>query len=77
MGLELKTPRDDITRGIGQLTEALAYGYDRAALVTTLHNTKYIDRVVFDKFGYILLGIDSKAEVHTVAGKTSSESSRL
>ncbi len=66
MGLELKTPNDDITRGIGQLSEALAYGYSRAALVTTLHNAKYIDRVVFDKFGFILLGIDSKGEVHQV-----------
>jgi len=66
MGLELKTPRDDITRGIGQLTEALAYGYDRAALVTTLHNAKRIDGLVFDKFGIVLLGIDSKGEVHQV-----------
>lgn len=77
MGLELKTPRDDVTRGIGQLTEALAYGYDRAALVTTLHKTKDIDRVVFDKFGFLLFAIDSKAEVHQVTGNTSAESSRL
>ena len=30
MALELKTPRDDITRWIGQLAEALAYGTPRS-----------------------------------------------
>ena len=35
MALELKKPQDDITRGIGQLSEALAYGYDQVAMVTT------------------------------------------
>lgn len=66
MGLELKTPRDDIARGLGQITEALAYGYDKAALVTTLRNTKNIDKVVFNKFGFVLLGINSKGEVQQV-----------
>ena len=66
MALELKTPRDDITRGIGQLTEALVYGYDRAALVTTLRNTKSIDKTVFDRFGIAIFGIDSGAKVHQV-----------
>jgi hypothetical protein len=33
MALEIKTPRDDITRGIGQLAEALAYGYNQVAFV--------------------------------------------
>lgn len=35
MVLEIKTPKDDVTRGLGQLAEALAFGYDRAALITT------------------------------------------
>jgi len=35
MALEIKTPGDDITRGIGQLAEAQAYGYNQVALVTT------------------------------------------
>jgi hypothetical protein len=26
MAVEIKTPNDDVTRGIGQLAEALAYG---------------------------------------------------
>lgn len=43
MALELKTPRDDITRGIGQLAEALSYGYDKVAMVTTLRAARGID----------------------------------
>lgn len=60
MAIELKTPRDDITRGIGQLAEALAYGYDKAALVTTLNKAKKINLKVFDKMGFLLLAVDSK-----------------
>lgn len=66
MALELKTPRDDITRGIGQLTEALAYGYNQVALVTTLRNAKRIDPAVFDRLGMVLLGVDSKGKVQQV-----------
>jgi hypothetical protein len=63
MALELKTPRDDITRGIGQLAEALAYGYSQVALVTTLRTAKGIDSRVFDRLGFVLLGVDSKGNV--------------
>jgi hypothetical protein len=66
MTLELKTPTDDITRGIGQLAEALAYGYNQVALVTTLCNAKKIDPAVFDRLGMVLLGIDSKGNVQQV-----------
>lgn len=66
MALELKTPGDDITRGIGQLAGALAYGYNRVALVTTLRNAKKIDPAVFDKLGLVLLGVDSKGNVQQV-----------
>jgi len=66
MALELKTPQDDITRGIGQLAEALPYGYDRAVLVTTLRNAKKIDPAVFNRLGIVLLGIDSKGQVQQV-----------
>ena len=66
MALELKTPQDDITRGIGQLSEALAYGYNQVALVTTLRNAKRIDPAVFDRLGMVLLGIDSKGNVQQV-----------
>jgi hypothetical protein len=40
MALELKTPKDDVTRGLGQLAEALAYGYTSAVLVTTMRSAK-------------------------------------
>lgn len=63
MALELKTPRDDITRGIGQLAEALAYGYNYVAMVTTSRKANDIDSKVFDKLGLILLGVDSKGKV--------------
>jgi hypothetical protein len=66
MALELKTPRDDVTRGIGQLAEALAYGYNQVALVTTLRTAKKIDPAVFDKLGLVLLGIDLKGNVQQV-----------
>ena len=66
MALELKTPRDDVTRGIGQLAEALAYGYNQVALVTTLRTAKKIDSTVFDELGLVLLGVDSKGEVKQV-----------
>jgi hypothetical protein len=66
MALELKTPKDDVTRGIGQLAEALAYGYNQVALVTTLRNAKRIDPAVFDRLGLVLLGIDSKGNVQQV-----------
>lgn len=31
IALEIKTPRDDVTRGLGQLTEAIAFGYESSA----------------------------------------------
>ena len=66
IALEIKTPRDDVTRGLGQLTEAIAFGYDKAALVTTLNRAKKIDRKVFDKTGFLLLGVDSSGIVHQI-----------
>jgi hypothetical protein len=66
MALELKTPQDDITRGIGQLSEALAYGYDQVAMVTTMRAARDIDSKVFDKLGLVLLGVDSKGGVKQV-----------
>ncbi len=66
MALELKTPRDDVTRGIGQLAEALAYGYNEVALVTTMRAARNIDSKVFDKLGLVLLGVDSKGNVRQV-----------
>ena len=63
IALEIKTPRDDVTRGLGQLTEAIAFGYDKAALVTTMRKAKKINRTVFDKMGFLLLAVDSGGKV--------------
>ena len=46
----------------------MAYGYDRAVLVTTLSKAKKINSKVFDKMGFALLGIDSKGRVERLAG---------
>jgi len=68
IALEIKTPRDDVTRALGQLIEALAFGYDNAALVTTLSRASKIDKTVFAKIGFILLAIDSKGNVTRSGG---------
>jgi len=59
IAIESKTPRDDLARGIGQLAEALAFNYRRAALVTTLRNAEKINDCVFRRFSFILVGVDS------------------
>ena len=69
MALEIKTPGDDVTRGIGQLTEALAFGYDKAVLVTTLNKAKRINRKVFNINGFALLGVNSKGKVEQISAK--------
>ena len=46
MVLEIRTTSDDITRGISQLVEALAYGYNQVAFVTTLGNARRTDPTV-------------------------------
>jgi hypothetical protein len=65
MALEVKSGHDDPIRGIGQLVEALSHGYQSAALVTSLRHAKRLDREVF-KHGLVLLGVDSKAQIHQV-----------
>jgi hypothetical protein len=62
-----KTPKDDVTRGLGQLTEALAFGYDKAALVTTSSKAKKINGEVFDKTGFVLIAVNSKGKVTKLA----------
>lgn len=64
MALELKTPGDDLTRGLGQLAEASVFGYKACALVTTLRKAKRVDARAFDRLGLVLLGVDSKGQVH-------------
>ena len=66
IAIEIKTPRDDLARGIGQIAEALAFGYDKAVLITTLRNTKTINDSVFKRFGFGLIGVDSHGNIHVV-----------
>jgi hypothetical protein len=66
MALEIKTPNDDLTRGLGQLAEAVAFGYKACALVTTLRRAKRVHSEIFDRLGLILLGVDSKGQVHEI-----------
>jgi hypothetical protein len=66
MAIELKTPRDDITRGIGQLAEALAYDYCKTVMITTLRAARHIDTRVFDELGLLLLGVDSKGNIRQI-----------
>jgi hypothetical protein len=66
MALEIKTPGDDLTRGLGQLAEASVFGYKTCALVTTLRRAKHVDARAFDQLGFVLLGVDSKGQVHQV-----------
>jgi len=64
IAIEVKSPRDDIVRGVGQCFEALAAGYTRAALVTTLRVAKRLRKRVFQRRGLRLLGVDAKARIH-------------
>ena len=57
-----QTPRDDVTR-LGQWTEALAHGYDKATLVTTSGKAVKINRSVFNKMGCMLLAVGSKGKL--------------
>jgi hypothetical protein len=66
MAVEIKTPGDDLTRGLGQLAEASVFGYKTCALVTTLRKAKRIDARAFDRLGLVLLGVDSKGQVQEV-----------
>jgi predicted RecB family endonuclease len=64
IAIEVKSPRDDIIRGVGQCYEALAAGYTRAVLVTTLRVAKKLRKRVFQRRGLKLIGVDAKARVH-------------
>jgi hypothetical protein len=61
IAIEVKSPNDDIIRGIGQCTEALAAGYNRAVLVTTLRVARKLKKRVFQRRGLKLIGVDAKA----------------
>lgn len=64
IAIEVKSPRDDIVRGIGQCYEALAAGYSRVVLVTTLRIAKKLRKRVFQRRGMKLIGVDAKARIY-------------
>jgi len=64
IAIEVKSPPDDIIRGIGQCFEALAAGYNRAVLVTTLRVARKLKKRVFQRRRFKLLGVDAKARIH-------------
>jgi hypothetical protein len=66
IALEVKSGHDDIIRGLGQIAEAKAVGYDTVALVTSLRTARHIDAAVFNKLGFVLLGVDSGGHIHQV-----------
>jgi hypothetical protein len=64
IAIEVKSPSDDIIRGVGQCSEALAAGYNRAVLATTLRVAKKLRKRVFQRRGLKLIGVDAKARIH-------------
>ena len=64
IAIEVKSTRDDIVRGVGQCFEALAAGYNRAVLVTTLRVGKKLKKRVFQRRRFKLIGVDAKACIH-------------
>jgi len=64
IAIEVKSPRDDIIRGVGQCAEALAAGYNRAVLVTTLRVAKKLRKRVFQRRNLKLIGVDARARVY-------------
>jgi hypothetical protein len=66
LALEIKSGHDDVVRGLGQLSEALAHGYDSAALVLSLRHARTLNAAAFSKHNIVVLGVDSKAEIHQV-----------
>ena len=64
VAIEVKSPRDDVIRGIGQCYEAVCAGYPRAVLVTTLRVATRLRKRAFQRRGIRLIGVDSKARIH-------------
>jgi len=63
IAIELKSDRDDVLRGLGQLLEALAHGYNQALLVTSKQRAMRLDTKVFNHSGIGLGAVDSRNEV--------------
>ena len=64
IAIEIKSPSDDVVRGIGQCYEAVCAGYNRAVLVTTLRIARKLRKRTFQRRSIRLIGIDAKARIH-------------
>jgi len=64
IAIEVKSPSDDIIRGVGQCFEALAAGYNRAVLVMTLRVAKKLKKHVFQRRNLRLIGVDARARIY-------------
>lgn len=66
MAVELKSDKDDVLRGLGQLLEALAHGYDMALLVTSQGRAEKLNARVFHASGIGLAAVNSRGELKLV-----------
>jgi len=66
VAIEIKSGHDDVVRGIGQLSEALASGYKTAALVTSVRHARRIRSAVFNRMGLVLSGVNSKGIIRQI-----------
>jgi len=66
IAVEIKSGHDDVVRGLGQLSAALAYGYNSAALVVSVNHAKKLNSAVFNTQNIVVLGVDSKAQIHQI-----------
>ena len=66
IAIEIKSYSDDLTRGIGQLTESVVFKYDKSVLVTTLRNARTVNLRVFNHFKWVLIGVNSKGEIRLI-----------
>jgi len=64
IGIEVKSPADDVVRGIGQCYEATCAGYSRAVLVTTKRVANRMNKRAFQRRNIRLIGVDAKARIH-------------
>ncbi|MEM2314615.1 MAG: hypothetical protein QXX94_07775 [Candidatus Bathyarchaeia archaeon] len=61
--VELKSYNDDILRGLGQLLEALAHGYDEVLLVTSQARAERLDTKVFEASGIGLASLKAALNI--------------
>ena len=67
VAIELKSDRDDILRGLGQLLQALTHGYTQALLVTSQRRAEGLDPLVFRKTDIGLAAVNSYGEIAFIA----------